>query len=183
VPGAHLCILGVDTALRKTGYGVIRGAGGSWRADDHGVICNPSGRPVAEALRHLHDEIAALLRRYRPRAVAVEGIFHFRNARAALALGQARGAVLVACAEAKVEVYEYAPREVKRSATGYGQAEKPQVARMVAAMLGLEEPPPADAADALALALCHANAGTARALGLARRLCGPADREAPETVP
>ncbi|MCX7819529.1 MAG: crossover junction endodeoxyribonuclease RuvC [Kiritimatiellae bacterium] len=163
-------ILGLDTALRCSGYAVIRRAGAGWEAVELGRIHNPAGRPVAIALLHLHAELSDLLRRHAPAAVAIEGVFHARNARTLLALGQARGAVLVACAAAGIPVFEYSPREVKRGVTGHGQADKSQVARMVQAMLGLPAPPPPDEADAAAIALCHAHATGARALGLVRRL-------------
>ncbi len=172
-------ILGLDTALRCSGYAVIRRSGGGWTVDDLGRIRNPAARPVAAALLHLHEAVSDLLRRHVPAAVAIEGVFHARNARTALALGQARGAVLVACAAARVPVYEYSPREVKRGVTGRGQADKSQVARMVQAILGLPEPPPSDAADAIAIALCHAHASPARALGLARRLDATSDGDPP----
>lgn len=172
-------ILGLDTALRCSGYAVIRQTHGGWAVDDLGRIRNPAARPIAAALLHLHEAVAELLRRHTPAAVAIEGVFHARNARTALALGQARGAVLVACAAAGVPVYEYSPRVVKRGVTGRGQADKSQVARMVQAILGLPAPPPSDAADAIAIAVCHAHASPARALGLARRLDAPSNGDPP----
>lgn len=164
MPSSEACILGIDTALRRTGYGVIRGGGGRWTAVEHGVIRNPKERPKGESLRHLAASIAELLRRHAPSAVAVEGIFHCRNARTALTLGEARGAVLLTCAAAGTDVFEYSPREVKRAVTGRGQAQKAQVVRMVAAMLGLPPALPEDAADGLALALCHAHSIPIRSL-------------------
>ncbi len=140
------------------------------------MIRNPATRPKAESLAHLHAAMTELLQRCRPTSVAIEGIFYCRNARTAMVLGEARDVVLLACAQAGVPVFEYSPREVKRAATGRGQAEKSQVAKMVAAILGLSSPPPADAADALAIALCHAQAATARALGLGRHLGGAGGR-------
>lgn len=165
-------ILGIDAALRVTGVAALEAAGGACRAVEFGVISNPASRPVADCLVHLRRELAAWIERTRPSAAALEGAFFCRNVRTAITLGAARGAVLIACAEAGVPVYEYAPREVKRAVTGRGGAEKEQVGRMMVAMLGLAGPLPEDAADALALAVCHANAGTSIALGLARMLTG-----------
>ncbi len=170
MPREPVRILGIDAALRVTGLGAVEVAGGACRALEYGVVANPASRSMADCLVHLRQGVADIIGRVRPAAIALEGIFYCRNVRTSIALGAARGAVLIACSEAGLPVYEYAPRDVKRAVTGRGGAEKDQVARMVTAMLGLAEPPCADASDALALAVCHAHSGTARALGLARRL-------------
>jgi crossover junction endodeoxyribonuclease RuvC len=150
-------IFGVDTSLRSSGVGVIFSNGMQSRAVRYGVIENPAKRPVSQALLHLQEQIRAILLEEKPAAAAVEGIFFSRNVNVTLALGQARGVVIAACAEAGVPVYEYAPRLVKSGLTGFGAAQKNQVGFMVKSMLGLPEAPPEDAADALAIALCHAN--------------------------
>lgn len=170
MPRETVRILGIDAALRVTGLGAVESTGGTCRALEFGVVANPASRSVADCLVHLRRELAACIERVCPAAAALEGIFYCRNVRTAITLGAARGAVLIACAEAGLPVYEYAPRDVKRAVTGHGGAEKDQVGRMMVAMLGLAEAPPEDAADALALAVCHAHSGTSRALGLARML-------------
>lgn len=177
MPRAPVRILGIDAALRVTGLGAVECAGGACRALESGVVANPASRPMADCLVHLRRGVAECLARVRPGAVALEGVFYCRNVRTSIALGAARGAVLIACAEAGVPVYEYAPRDVKRAVTGRGGAEKDQVARMVTAMLGLTGTPGDDETDALALAVCHAHSGTSRALGLARRLTAGAPTE------
>ncbi len=150
-------ILGVDTSLRSTGVGVIEVVGQRLRAVTWGQIRNPASRPHTGCLAHLFSGIQDLLRSETPEAVAVEGIFYSKNARTAMILGQARGVVLAACALASVPVYEYAPRSVKSAVVGYGNASKEQVALMVQRLLGMKEVPEEDAADALALAICHSS--------------------------
>ena len=109
----------------------------------------------------IHEGLTAVLARYRPDCVAVEGIFHARNVRSALKLGQARGVALLAATEAGLAVVEYAPAAIKRAVVGYGRAEKHQVQQMVKLLLGLDEPPtPHDVADALAVAICHSQSST-----------------------
>ena len=178
MPRNPVRILGIDAALRVTGLGAVESSGGACRAVEFGLVSNPASRPVSECLVRLRTGIAECIDRVRPAAVALEGIFYCRNVRTAITLGAARGAVLIACAEAGLPVYEYAPRDVKRAVTGRGGAEKAQVAHMIAAILGLERPPPEDAADALALAVCHAHAATTRALGRARLLSAATGMEA-----
>ena len=148
-------VLGIDTALRCTGVGVVVAAGSSLRGVVWGVITNPARRPHSACLAHLFEEVRALIQREKPEAVAVEGVFFSKNVRTAVTLGQARGAVLAACALEQVPVHEYAPRAIKQAVVGYGNAHKEQVAKMVALLLGLAQPPDQDAADALALAIAH----------------------------
>ncbi|HET6203311.1 MAG TPA: crossover junction endodeoxyribonuclease RuvC [Planctomycetota bacterium] len=151
-------IFGIDPGTRVSGYGVLdmtnRGpkfvAAGALRVD-------PRGSPAGDGLRALHGGLARLFLEHRPDEVALETPFVGRNARAALRIGEARGVILLAASEAGLAVHEYAPAEVKRSVVGHGGASKPQVASLVGAWLGLSVAPrPADAADALGLALCHA---------------------------
>jgi len=149
-------IFGIDPGSDRTGYGCVDSDGRRHRL----VICGAiAARPRAafpDRLRAIHDGLAALLARHRPDCVAIEDIFHARNARSALALGQARGVALLAATEAGVPIVAYAPAEVKRAVVGYGRAEKPQVQQMVRLLLGLQAAPsPHDVADALAVAICH----------------------------
>lgn len=148
-------ILGVDTSLRSSGVAVIEGAGQQVRALSFGTIRNKPKDPHSVCLVRIHEQILELIDRFQPDAVAIEGVFFCKNPRTALILGQARGAVLTACALRGIPVREYAPRLVKQSVVGTGRAQKDQVAKMVMRMLNLKEQPSSDAADALAIALTH----------------------------
>ena len=148
-------ILGIDPGSRATGFGVIDAAGQVARVVDHGVIRVPGDLALAERLSHLYRELGTVLERHDPDEVAIEEVFTSRNARSALVLGQARGVLLLAAGE-RCAVHEYAARAVKKAVAGYGQADKQQMVRMVQALLDLARPPAQDAADALAIALCHA---------------------------
>lgn len=149
-------ILGVDTALRSTGVGVVDVCGSRLSAVHYGTLRNPASRPLSACLLAIEDGIAELITAHRPEVVAVEGVFFAKYARATLLLGHARGVVLAACARLGVPVFEYEPRRVKQAVVGQGGAAKEQVQRMVQAMLELPELPQEDAADALAIAICHA---------------------------
>src|SRR5271154_223400 len=149
-------IFGLDPSLRSTGYGIIAVEGRETRALAYGVIRNPDKIVPSRCLVAIHQQVADLLQKYKPDAAAVEGIIYLQNYQTAITLGSARGAALLALAEAGLPIYEYAPRRVKAAATGQGGAQKGQVAFMMRAMLGLTENPPPDAADALAIALTHA---------------------------
>lgn len=159
-------ILGVDPGTAITGYGLIRVCRDRHELVTYGTLTTPAGMPLATRLQRLHDGLSDLLRRQSPDEAAVEQLFFSRNTRTALAVGHARGVALLALAQAGVEVYEYTPGQVKQSVSGYGRGDKEQVAEMVRILLGLPlTPTPDDAADALALAICHANtAQTRRAL-------------------
>ena len=152
----HQIILGVDPSLRGTGYGIIQAAKPHPRALAFGTIRCPSGWEPSRCLVRIVHELREVLKRHHPAVCVIEGLFYAQNLQTALAMGQARGASLVAVAEAGVEIYEIAPRKVKQAIVGYGAAQKLAVAKMVQRMLHLTEPPEADAADALALALAHA---------------------------
>jgi len=147
-------ILGVDPGSRAAGYAVLEGAGQKAQALDHGVIRVPPRMPLAQRLSRLHAALREVIERYRPTEMAVEEVFAAHNVRSALVLGQARGALLLAAVD-RCEVFEYSARAVKKAVVGYGQADKRQVAAMVKVLLGLPRQPPQDAADALAIALCH----------------------------
>jgi len=153
--------VGIDPGTARLGYGVIDADGP--RAVDFGVVETPSGLALPDRLAALFDRLTDLLADHRPRAVAVEQLFFARNATTAMAVGQARGVVLLAAARAGVPVAEYTPAEVKQAVVGYGRAEKGQMQEMVRLLLGLERVPhPDDAADALAVALCHAQTAAFR---------------------
>jgi crossover junction endodeoxyribonuclease RuvC len=153
-----LVILGVDPGTRSTGYGAIEAVADRARLIEHGTVTAPPRRPVEERLREIHRGISALIARLHPDILAVEDIFHAANTRTALILGHVRGVVLLAGAEAGLPIRAYSPATVKLEVTGSGRAEKEQVAYMVARHLGLEGRGEAgDAADALAVALCHAH--------------------------
>ncbi|MCQ2396575.1 MAG: crossover junction endodeoxyribonuclease RuvC [Lentisphaeria bacterium] len=152
-------ILGMDTALRKTGWGIIDVVGKKWVAVDCGVIVNPPSASITDCMRHLNNAIKGLIERYSPDAATIEGGFYCKNARTAIVLGTSRGADLGVLAEAQVPVYEYAPRRVKQVVTGRGDATKEQVALMVSRLLRIEVSNLAnDSTDALGLAICHAAA-------------------------
>jgi crossover junction endodeoxyribonuclease RuvC len=130
---------------------------------DYGVISTPSDQPMAERLRDLHKVLTELLSLHQPDSGAVEKLFYQRNVSTAISVGQARGVSLLAFAQANVPVDEYNPRVVKQSVTGYGGAEKLQVQEMVRSLLGMDElPQPDDAADALAVAICHLHSSLTR---------------------
>jgi crossover junction endodeoxyribonuclease RuvC len=147
---------GIDPGSRRTGYGCVERIGSRQRLVICGSLSGPAKGAFSDKLKAIHEGLAALLAQYRPDCVAIEGIFHAQNARTALRLGEARGVALLAASEAGVPVVEYAPAAIKRAVVGYGRAEKHQVQHMIKWLLALDEPPtPHDAADALAVAICH----------------------------
>ena len=153
--GSARRVLGIDTALRSSGVAVVESSGGRLSAVEYGRIANPARRPLSECLLTLHRDVGALIERTKPEAAAIEGVFFCKNVRTSVTLGEARGAVITACRAMEVPVFEYPPRRVKQAIVGFGAAEKDQVRKMVMSLLGLTEPPQEDAADALALAVCH----------------------------
>ena len=152
-----MTILGVDTSLRSTGYGVLSVEGSRLRAVDYGNIRNAPKLPLTACLLSIHDKIAELIVTHSPDVVAVESVIYGKNAGTMLVLGEARGAVLSAAAKAGLPVYEYEPRRMKKAICGNGLAEKEQIQRMIKVLLSLDELPQNDAADALGLAVCHAH--------------------------
>ena len=152
-----ICILGVDTSLRSTGVAVLEVKGQQMRALAYGRIHNKPKVKHSECLAAIHREIELLIKEFSPDEVAIEGAFFAKNAKTAMILGQARGAVLAVSALCSLPVYEYSPRSVKQAVVGVGSAQKAQVAAMIVRLLGLAEPPQEDAADALAIAICHAH--------------------------
>jgi crossover junction endodeoxyribonuclease RuvC len=151
-------VLGIDPGLANTGYGVVERRGGRLLALDGGVIQTRAGVAHERRLADIHAGIEALLAEHQPDAVALEELYFGQNVRTAFAVGQARGVVMLAAGQRGVPCSSYTPQQVKGAVCGNGRAEKDQVARMVKTLLGLvEEPRPDHAADALAVAVCHAN--------------------------
>lgn len=149
-------ILGVDTSLRSTGYGVIEVINGKARALDCGIIKNKPSLSHTECLHRLAGGIAQLIEIYQPQQASIEGVFFYKNAKTAMILGMARGAVLAELGKKEVPTYEYAPTKAKLAVTGMGKATKEQVAKMIAQRLNADiSKINDDATDALALALCH----------------------------
>lgn len=154
-------IIGIDTSLRSTGVGVVEMQGNSMKAVEYGILRISAAALLTECLAHLSREIGKWISRFKPDVAAIEGVFLNKNIKTALILGEARGAVIAACACSGLPVYEYAPRKIKQAVVGNGSAGKEQMRKMVAALLGLDKLPPEDAADALAVAICHLHNRTA----------------------
>ncbi len=152
-----MLVLGIDPGTATTGYGLIRQTDdGGLEAVDYGAILTPAKMPMPERLASLYEQLQEILLLHRPDSSAVEKLFFQKNVKTALSVGQGRGVVLLALAQAKLPVGEYTPNEIKQAVTGYGSAGKQQMQEMVRMLLGLEErPKPDDAADALAVAICH----------------------------
>jgi crossover junction endodeoxyribonuclease RuvC len=163
-------VLGIDPGTAACGYGIVHVDGGRLTALDHGWWRSPARESIELRLKRIHDGVAELIEAHMPEAVVLEESYVGADARTALSVGQARGAVLVACATAQVTCAEYPPASVKVAVCGYGRADKDQVQRMVKTILGMhEKPKPDHAADALAVAICHALAPPLRAFVEATR--------------
>jgi crossover junction endodeoxyribonuclease RuvC len=166
--GCDGLVLGVDPGTALTGYGVINENESGLNLFTCGVISTEAGQPLSIRLQRIYRGLSALIAQHRPMSVAVEQIFFCKNVRTALAVGQARGVVLLAAADAGLPVYEYTPLQVKQAVVGYGRASKSQVQEMVRLLLGLDVvPSPDDAADAVAVAVCHLH--SARLMELVQR--------------
>ena len=153
-----MLVLGVDPGTAITGYGLVRHVpdGNQLEAVAYGAITSPSDWAMPKRLQKIYHDLTALIREHQPTEAAVEQLFFSRNVKTALVVGQARGVVLLALADGGLPVHEYTPLEVKQSVVGYGRAEKAQVQELVKLLLGLATvPQPDDAADALAIAICH----------------------------
>jgi crossover junction endodeoxyribonuclease RuvC len=152
-----MLVLGIDPGTATTGYGLVRvRENGDLEAVTYGVITTPKNTNPEERLLTIHTEILEILALHSPDTAAVEKLFFQRNVTTAMAVGQARGVVMLALAQCKIHVSEYTPNEIKQAVAGYGGADKPQVQLMVKAILNLDDiPRPDDAADALAVAICH----------------------------
>ena len=152
-----MLVLGIDPGTATTGFGLVRQAkDGSLEAQGYGVILTPANMPMPNRLIQLYEQLQEIILLHRPDSSAVEKLFFQRNVKTALSVGQGRGVVLLALAQAGVPIGEYTPNEIKQAVTGYGSAGKRQMQEMVRMLLDLPETPkPDDAADALAVAICH----------------------------
>lgn len=149
-------ILGIDPGLAHTGWGLVAQAGSRLSCVAYGCVTTSGGSPMGERLLKIHDQISAVIERFHPTCVGIETVWFGANITAAIATGQARGAALVACAAAGLEVGEYSPNQIKLSVVGEGHADKAQIQYMVRRILALDsDPRPDHAADALAAAICH----------------------------
>ncbi len=163
-----MLVIGIDPGTAITGFGIIdESPDKSLHLVEHGVIRTSTGMNADQRLQILHEKLTDILHTHQPHCAAVEKLYFQRNVRTALHVGQARGVIMLALAQNSVPVYEYNPMDVKLAVTGYGLAEKGQVQQMVKALLCLEEiPKPDDAADALAIAICHAHSAKLSTLGM-----------------
>jgi crossover junction endodeoxyribonuclease RuvC len=152
-----LLILGIDPGSLVTGYGVIEKKGNYLRPVIHGEVKPPKDILFSSVLSTIHEQLSSLILSVQPQAIALENIFYGKNVRSLIKLAHVRGVIILTGAERGVPIFEYSPLEVKKAVVGYGRAEKRQVQIMVKAILKLPSLPPADAADALAAAICHAN--------------------------
>jgi len=161
-----MLVIGIDPGTATTGYGLVReNQDGSLSAVDFGAILTPADMPMPLRLLELYQKIKEILFLHRPESSAVEKLFFQRNVSTAISVGQGRGVALLALAESGIDVLEYTPLEVKQAVVGYGRADKDQVQAMVKAILNLDEiPTPDDAADALAIAICHLHSARIRQL-------------------
>ena len=151
-------IFGIDPGSERTGYGCVETDFTRHLLLACGAIAVPSSASFPDRLLHIHQRLSMLMREHRPDCVAIENLFYAVNVKSALKLGHARGVAMLAAVEAGVPIVEYTPAEIKRAVVGYGRAEKAQVQQMIKVILHLEQPPqPHDAADALAVAICHAH--------------------------
>ncbi len=153
-----MIILGVDPGTAITGYGVLQSDGEDLRTIAYGAITTPADWPMPRRLQHVYQELSALIAKHKPTDAVVEKLFFSKNVRTALSVGQARGVALLAAAQAGLAIHEYTPLQIKQAVVGYGRAEKQQIQQMVKMLLQLDSiPQPDDAADALAVAICHAH--------------------------
>ncbi len=153
-----MIILGIDPGYAIVGVGVVRYEANKFRILEYDAITTPAGMPTPQRLKHIYEQINLFLDKYKPDAVAIEELFFNNNAKTAIAVGQARGVLLVAAANKNIPICEYTPLQIKQAVTGYGRADKSQMQSMVKMLLNLNHiPKPDDAADALAVAICHAH--------------------------
>ena len=153
-----MIIIGIDPGYAIVGIGVIEYKGNKFRTIEYNAITTPAGMPTVERLKKIYTKMNSYLIKYNPDAIAIEELFFNSNQKTAINVAQARGVLLVCCANANIPIFEYTPLQVKQSVTGYGRADKSQIQQMVKMMLGLNViPKPDDVADALAIAICHAH--------------------------
>lgn len=161
-----MLVIGIDPGTATTGYGLVReAADGSLSAVAYGIVQTPADEPMPQRLLTIYNELTDILQLHRPTAGAVEKLYFQTNVKTAISVGQGRGVALLALAQAGLPVSEFTPLEVKQAVAGYGKAGKRQVQEMVRALLGLQDlPRPDDAADALAVAICHIHSAGMRSL-------------------
>ena len=160
-----MLVLGIDPGTAITGYGLVREDEAGLTLVDYGVITTAAGRPLPERLQAIYQGLADVAREHQPQQAAVEELFFSRNVRTALSVGHARGVTLLALADAGLPIHEYKPLEIKQAITGYGGAGKQQIQEMVRLLLNLDTvPEPDDAADAVAVAVCHIHSARMTAL-------------------
>lgn len=156
-----MVILGIDPGTATTGYGIVKSEQGKIQMVDYGCILTKSSQDLEDRLVIIFDELTEVIKKFKPNMVAVEELFFASNAKTAISVGHARGVILLACAKAGVPAYEYTPLQVKQAVCGYGRGDKQQIQKMVKALLGLDKiPKPDDAADGLAIAICHAHSAS-----------------------
>lgn len=173
-----MIVIGIDPGAANTGFGVVRTIGNKMVALDGGVIETEPDLPASERLAKVHEGLRQLIAWHEPKAMALEDLFFGKNVGSAIAVGQARGVAMLAAAQKAVPCFDYTPQAVKKAVSGSGRADKAQVQQMVAALLGLPEPPTPDhAADAFAVAICHAGGA-----GM-RDAVAPLGRAAVDTTP
>jgi crossover junction endodeoxyribonuclease RuvC len=153
-------VVGIDASLRSTGIGVVESQGSRLKVVEFVTVRNPASLSHSECLRLTLVELKSVFDRCKPQASAIEGGFYFKNAKTALVLGEVRGVVIAASASAGIPIYEYSPRLVKQALTGFGAAQKDQVSKIVKVILGVGGEIQEDAADALAIAICHIQSQT-----------------------
>lgn len=156
-----MIIFGIDPGYAIVGYGVVEYKGNNFKTITYGTIITENTKTFPERLKIVYDKLSALLDEYNPDCVAIEELFFNKNVKTAINVGQARGVQLLAAMNKGTDLYEYTPLQIKQGVVGYGRAEKKQVQEMVRVILNLKQTPkPDDAADALAVAICHAHSGT-----------------------
>lgn len=156
--GEYMRILGIDPGFATLGYGIIELDGSRFKTIKHGAITTPSQMRMPERLKVIFSELTELIIKYEPQEASVEELFFNKNTKTALMVGQARGVIILACANMDLQIFEYTPLQIKQALVGYGRAEKKQIQIMIKNILNLEAiPKPDDTADALAAAVCHAN--------------------------
>ncbi len=155
---SNMRILGIDPGYALMGYGVIEKKDNRLSVLDYGIISTEAGTPTPHRLKHIYADLMDIIENNRPEAAAIEELFYNTNAKTVINVGQARGVAVLACVNSGLEVAEYTPLQIKQALVGYGRADKNQVQQMVRMLLGLARvPKPDDTADALAVAVCHAN--------------------------
>lgn len=156
-----MVIFGIDPGIATVGYGVIEYKANKFKMLEYGTVCTPAGLELAVRLEGIFDELSRLLKKYDPDAIAIEELFFNNNVKTAITVAQGRGVAVLAAQKSGKPVYEYTPLQVKQAITGYGRAEKKQVMEMVKLFLNMDKiPRPDDAADALAMAVCHAHSSS-----------------------